>query len=251
MRRFLFLLVAVGLAPGALSAQRARLDRIGRAILGTDATEVGVFGGPSRTTATGAGPLEAGYRGVVGGFVSVPMVGRMRLRPELAVTGTRVGYTLTYQTPCAPPGPCPSAYQAEAVSVAWLEMPLLVEARFSGGSRRRVTPRLVAGPFVAIRIRCQIAAGEPLIGQVPSGVTEPTTTRGCERGGQGGESYHNGAAGFVVGASLALRGLGLGARWTRTLTPVAPFDGGFNSSRLVNAKLSTVAVLFEVATRLN
>lgn len=250
MRRIL-LLVLIGIAvPALFLAQRARLDRIRRAVVGEDAIEIGLIGGPNRTTATALDSIQAGYRASAGGYLSIPVMGRYRFRPEVLVTGTRVGYTLSYQTPCQPPGPCPPAYQAEAVSTTWLEVPLLVEARFPHAFGRHLTPRLQAGPFVGVRLQCSIAAGEALIGVVPNGVTDPQTNRECD-GSVGTESYHNGVAGFVLGGSVGFRGLGLGARWTRSLVPIAPSRGGLNSSRVAGGKLSTLSVTLEIGTRLN
>lgn len=236
----LFLLI-----PGLLAAQRGRYERERRAVIHGDYVEVGLVGGPNRNTVTGAGPVDPKYRGFGGMFITVPVTGDLRIRPEALLSGKNVGESFEFQPPCQPPGSCPPVQTHQTASFTWLEVPILGELRFPGALGRGSAPRLYGGPFLAVRLSCSLS--QPLGGGQPAGseVISP-----CDPPTAPGAGYNNGDAGFVVGGTLGLRGVGIGARWTRSLVPVAPDMAALASSRLVGAKHSTLALTLELTTRL-
>ena len=93
MRRVLLpTLVLLGFVLAPLAAQRRQFERIRHYFDGSDALEVGLVGGPNRNTVTGAGPVDPKIRGLLGGYLSVPLAGSFRLRPEVLVSGKLVGF---------------------------------------------------------------------------------------------------------------------------------------------------------------
>lgn len=245
---FLLALLGVTIVP-ALPAQRIRLDRLRRAVDRHYDVEIGFIGGPNRNTATGAGPIDAKFRGSFGGFLSVPVVGDLRIRPEIAVSGKQLGF----QTPLA--GGCTEGdcglNPAETASFTWLEVPLLFEARFHRTLRELGSPRLYAGPFVAVRLACSFAEPVPLSepAQQPGGNDTRLVTP-CASSSAGATRYNNGDAGFVVGGAIGLGPVGLGLRWIRSLVPIAPNQTTVDGRPLVGAKHSTLALTLEFGTRI-
>lgn len=246
-----FLLPAFALLtmlPSILPAQRARFDRIRRAFRGEDAVELGLVGGPNRTTFTGAGPIDAEIRGSIGGYLSVPIIGHLRLRPEALVTGRQIGITSLIQPPCLPPGGCPPVSELQTASFTWLEVPVMLEARFHRALAGWGTPRIYGGPFVAVRLSCSFAV--PVDPQPPQ-LDDTRFVRSCNDATGGATRYNNGDAGFVLGGAIATGGVGLGFRWTRSLVPVAPDQTVTDAGRLIGAKSSTLTLTLELGTRLN
>jgi len=243
-------LAGIAMLPTALPAQRRTLQRIHRFLDRDAAVEIGVIGGPNRSTVTGAGEVDPKIRGSLGGFLSVPVIGSIRLRPEVSVSGKQVGFTNTLIPPCLPTGdPCLPVTETEKASFTWLEAPLLIEARFPRAISRDLTPRLYAGPFIAVRLACSFSnpvATTP----IPEGSTGPELVRPCTSADGSATRYNNGDAGFVVGGTIAAGGIGIGLRWTRSLVPIAPDQSATDGSRLIGAKSSTLAVMLEFATRI-
>jgi outer membrane protein with beta-barrel domain len=238
------LALLAGGVPGTAVAQRwARpIRRIVDRYFGV---EVGLVGGVNRNTLTGAGPIDPRYRASGGVYASFPVADPFRFRAEVLVTGKQFGITQTFFPPCAVNVLCDPIVEQTIHSLTWLELPLLLEARFrhAFGS---VTPRVFGGPFVAVRIACSVITAAPLpVGQVGSANAKVVTP--CTEV-QPTVSYNNGDAGFVAGGGLALGGAGLSLRWTRSLVPVAP--SGSQSGALAGAKQSTLALLVEIGTRL-
>jgi len=244
--RTVFLVALLGLLiVPALPAQRIRLDRLRRAIDRHYDVEIGFIGGPNRNTATGAGPVDAKFRGSFGGFLSVPVVGDLRIRPEIAVSGKQVAFR-TPVTGCTE-GDC-GLNPAETASFTWLEVPLLLEARLHRTLRELGSPRLYAGPFVAVRLACSFAVPvEP--SQPPAGAFDTRLVTPCASPDAGGARYNNGDAGFVVGGAIGLGPVGLGLRWIRSLVPIAPDQATVDGRPFVGAKHSTLALTLEFGTR--
>jgi Outer membrane protein beta-barrel domain len=244
------LLAGLFLIPAGLQAQRRTLQRLHRFIDRDAAVEIGIIGGPNRNTVTGAGPVDAKIRGSLGGFLSVPVIGSIRLRPEVLVSGKQVGFTDSFIPPCLPPGTqCVPITATEKASFTWLEAPLLIEARFPRAISRDVTPRIYGGPFIAVRLACSFSnpvADVP----VPQGSSGPELVRPCSSADGSTTRYNNGDAGFVVGGTIAAGGVGIGVRWTRSLVPIAPDQSVAAGNRLIGAKNSTLAVTLEFATRI-
>ncbi len=236
-------LLAVILVPIELSAQRRFAGYVRRAF-DYRAVEVGVVGGPNRSSVTGAGPIDARFRGMLGAFASVRLGDGLRLRPELLVSGKQVATNTDFFPPCLPPGPCQPITETETTSITWLEAPLLLEYRFDQIAGR-LGPKLYAGPFMAIRIGCSLSTS-----RVPAPATAgDRLIRSCATENTGGTRFNNGDAGFVVGGGFGTGSVGIGFRWIRSLAEVAPFQST-GTSRLIGAKQSTLAVTLEFSTRL-
>lgn len=240
----LLAVTTVGLADPVVGQRR--LGSYVRRAFDYRAVEVGVIGGPNRTTVTGAGPIDPNIRGSLGAFVSVRLGEGFRLRPEVLVTGKRVGaepFSVLDQPgilrDCLPNAPCPQSIDFETVTLTWIEAPLLLEYRF-GGLGRAVSPRLYGGPFLALRVGCS----ESLVLLNPS----ERLVRSCGEQTALSPQYNNGDGGFVLGGAVARRGVAVGLRWTRSLAEVAPFQASV--SRLVGAKQSTLTATLEFSTRL-
>ncbi|MEZ4585629.1 MAG: hypothetical protein R2909_04410 [Gemmatimonadales bacterium] len=242
------LLAGLILFPATVDAQRRGSDRYRRYVRSSNAVELGLIGGPNRNTVTGAGPVDAKYRGSLGAFLSVPVMGSIRLRPEVAVSGKQVGFVEPFG-PCDP-GPCDPIGERQTASFTWLEAPLLVEARLDRALGGWGSPRIYGGPFVAVRLSCSFSTP---IGDTPDPVLEddtPRIVRPCNPTDGTSARYNNGDAGFVVGGTIAAGSVGVGIRWTRSLVPIAPDQSVLGGGRLIGAKHSTLAVTLEFATRL-
>ncbi len=233
-----FGLVAAALAPSPVEAQRT-MARMVRRAFDYNAVELGLIGGPNRTAVTGAGPIDARFRGMLGGFVSVRLGEGFRLRPEMLASNKAVASQAILVTPCLPPGPCPTFRQTETTSLTWLEAPILLEYGFN--HRGRAGLKVFAGPFVAIRVACSL-------GTATQG-SPAREVRSCAQLVDASTQFNNGDAGFVVGGGLTAGPLGIGLRWSRSLVPLAPFqpDG---TSRLVGAKQSTLSATVEISTKI-
>jgi hypothetical protein len=214
---------------GAVPASAQRWDRpIRRMIDHYYSVELGLIGGVNRNTLTNAGPIDSRYRGFGGAFVSVPLATRsFRVRPELLVSGKQ------FRQPAA-------GTDGTVQSFTWLELPVLFEARFRHALGRDLTPRLFAGPFVAVRLACSTISPA----SQPNGAK---LVQDCEDVPPGG-TFNNGDAGFVLGAGLGAGPVAIGFRWNRSLVPVAP--SGSAAGALAGAKQSTLALTLEVTTRL-
>ena len=247
MRRLLAVVIVLTALPSILPAQRGRLDRIRRAFHGEDAVEIGLIGGPNRTSATGIGSVDAEIRGEIGGFLSVPIIGRLRLRPEVMVSGKELGATEVFLPPCLPPGGCSPVTQTQEASFTWLQVPVLFETKFTRAIGGWGTPKLYAGPFVAIRLACSFSV--PI--EVTATSEETKLVQDCEDPATGAVRYNNGDAGFVLGGAIASGGIGIGFRWTRSLVPLAPDQSVTAPGRLIGAKSSTLTLTLELGTRLN
>jgi hypothetical protein len=230
------------LAPIEASAQRRFAGYVRRAF-DYRAVEVGVVGGPNRSSVTGAGPIDARFRGMLGGFASVRLGDGLRLRPEVIVSGKQVATSTSIFAPCLPPGPCAETVETETTSFTWLEAPLLLEYRFDQIAGR-FGPKLYAGPFMAIRIGCSLAVSQA----PPLEADGDRLVRSCATEHTGNTRFNNGDAGFVAGGGIGTGSVGLGFRWIRSLVEVAPFQPA-GTSRLIGAKQSTVAVTLEFSTR--
>jgi hypothetical protein len=209
--------------------------------------EVGLIGGVNRTAVTGAGPFDARYRFAGGGFMSLPITTGLRFRPEVQVSGKQVGREGSFTPPalpCFPGQACPPAVEDVVHSFTWLEVPMLLEARFRGAFGGWGTPRIYAGPFVGLRLACSVITE---LTNTASPESEPKLLQSCADA-EPGARYNNGDAGFVLGGGITAGSIGLGFRWTRSLVPVSPSDG--NASVLAGAKNSTLSLTLEIATRL-
>jgi hypothetical protein len=138
----------------------------------------------------------------------------------------------------------------ETTSLTWLEVPLLAQVTLPaiGG---HVLPRLIAGPYVAVRLACSVSSTSAFVYDLPAGV-EPqgpqvTVSQSCADATS--QPYGNGDAGYILGAGLAMRQFGLGVRWTRSLVATVPFSGGFGSSQLTGGKQSTLALTIDIALK--
>ena len=212
--------------------------------------ELGLIGSVNRNTVTGAGPVDPRFRGSIGGFMSLPLGTVFRLRPEVMVSGKYIAETDELNVPfdpfpCLPAVSCVPVLQETTRSLTWLEIPVLLEARFRRALGGWGTPKVYGGPFVAVRLSCNVS-----IKGVDENAPAPTSARlikSCDEF-QPNATYNNGDAGFVLGAGVSAGLVGVGFRWTRSLVPVAPF--GSSVGRLAGAKQSTLALTLELATRL-
>jgi len=245
MQRSIAVLVPllIAMTPSLLSAQR-HYDRIRRVFDRDSRVEIGLVGGPNRNTVTGAGPVDAEFRGSLGGYLSVPVAGSLRIRPEIGISGKQVGFTGS-GTQCGIDPVCPGG--SSVASFTWLEAPILLEMRFPRSIGRSATPRLYGGPFVAVRLACSISTPSGT-GQ-PEVLQDPRLVSNCNPSGDG-IRYNNGDAGFMLGGAVAVSGVGLGLRWTRSLVPIAEQNQGVVGNQLLGAKHSTLSLMLELGTRL-
>ena len=214
------------------------------------AVQVGLVGGLNRSTMTGVGPIEAEFAGQAGLFAQFQLARHVSFRPEMSVSWKRVGTTGGFPIPCDP-GPCPLAGSAlvvapdETTSLSWLEVPLLAQVSLPpiGGS---ITPRLIAGPYVAIRLSCSVSSTSNIFYDLPAERSEApvTLSRSCADATPSG--YGNGDAGYVLGAGIGTRRFGVGLRWTRSLVATVPFSS-FGTSPLMGGKQSTLAITLDMA----
>lgn len=242
----------LAILPALLDAQRGRVDRVRRALTFGDYVEAGLVGGPNRNTVTGAGPVDAKIRGFGGAFLTIPVAGDLRIRPEALLSGKNVGESFEIQPPCLPPGGCPPITQRRTAAFTWLEVPILAEVRFPGMFGRGSMPRLYGGPFLGVRLSCSFVepVGAPVAETGSGQAAGSEIVSPCDPPNGPGPRYNNGDAGFVLGGTLGVRGIGIGARWTRSLVPVAPDQVLLGSTRLIGAKHSTLALTLELTTRI-
>ena len=213
--------------------------------------QIGLVGGVNRSTMTGVGPVNAEFAGQAGLFAQFQVGSRFSFRPEMSVSWKRLG---TSSPPIyCDPGPCPLATQLnyipndQTTSLSWLEVPLLAEVSLPQiGSG--ITPRLIAGPYVAVRLSCSVSSTTNLIYDLPAGVEPPgpvvTYSQSCDDGT--GWSYGNGDAGYVLGAGIGTRRLGVGLRWTRSMVATVA-QVPFGNSSLAGGKQSTLAITLDLA----
>lgn len=241
-QRFLVLLaVALGCSV-PLEAQR-RIGRAVRRAFDYRAVEVGVVGGPNRSTMVGGGSFDARFKGLLGGFVSVRLAEGLRLRPEVLISGKDVAATDQVVPPCLPPGPCPALYLTETTRLTWLEAPLLIEYRFDDVLGSNLAPKVYAGPFLALRLGCSLSSPVSPTPNPDPGDTQ-RLVQGCDTAGRTASRFNNGDGGFVIGAGIGTGPVGLGFRWIRSLTKVG------QTNRFLGARQSTVALTLEFSTRL-
>ena len=233
-RTRLLVLVLALMVPDALPAQER-------------AVELGVVGGINRSTMTGIGPVDAELAGQAGLFAQFRVGSRFAFRPEMSVSWKRIGIGGS-PLPCDP-GPCPLADQVsyipnpQTTSLSWLEVPLL--AQFSlpriGSS---LTPRLIAGPYVAVRLSCSVSGTPSVIYDLPVEPQGPVAvSQSC---GEGTTSlYSNGDAGYVLGAGIGTKQLGVGLRWTRSMVATVPFSQ-LGNSPFMGGKQSTLAITVDL-----
>ena len=247
IRSFSIALVAtLSAVPAALPAQRWTRP-IRRFIDHYYGIEIGITGGPNWTTTADAGSsVDGRFRGSLGGFASFPVSDPLRIRAELLVTGTQMGLPQQAVPPCLPTVLCDPVEVRVIPSFTWLQLPLLLEARFHRALGGDVSPRLFAGPFVAVRLACSMI--QPILTSPPQPADPGKTVTPCASQAST-SSFNNGDAGFVAGAGLAIGGFGLNARWTRSLVPIAP--NGSAAGPLAGAKQSTLAVFVDIGTRLH
>ncbi|MBM4187625.1 MAG: PorT family protein [Gemmatimonadetes bacterium] len=238
MPRSAWLLAALVLALLDQAAAQRRLGSYVRRAFDYRAVEVGIIGGPNLTSISGTEATDSEIRGTLGGFASVSLGEGFRLRPEVLITGKRVGAAPLTVIDCLPTG-CPQDVARETVHLTWIEAPLLLEYRFRGPPGG-LSPRLYGGPFMALRIGCS----EALRLVNPS----ERLVRSCGEANTTGTRYNNGDGGFVLGAGLARRGVGVGVRWTRSVARVAPTPQP-TGNRLVGGRQSTLTATVEFSTR--
>ena len=216
--------------------------------------QVGLVGGVNRSTMTGVGPVDAEFAGQAGLYGQFQLSSRVTFRPEVSVTWKRLGTSneVFPPLPCDP-GPCPlirAGSQVVAInqttSLSWLEVPLLAQVALPQiGSG--ITPRLIAGPYVAVRLSCSVASSSNLIYDLPAGVEPPapvvTYSQSCD---QTAGSFANGDAGYVLGAGIGTRRFGVGLRWTRSMVATVP-SSAFGNSPLMGGKQSTLAITLDLA----
>ena len=232
--------VVLGLAlavPTCLSAQ----DRV---------VAVGLVGGVNRSTMTGVGPVNAEFAGQAGLYGQFQLGSRISFRPEVSVSWKRLGTGGT-AIPCDP-GPCPLASQVsyipndQTTSLSWLEVPLLAQVtlpQIGGG----ITPRLIAGPYVAIRLSCSVSSPISVYDMPATGSYAPiTVNQSCADATPSGVG--NGDAGYVLGAGIGTGRFGVGLRWTRSMVATVPFSS-FGNSPLMGGKQSTLAITLDMAIR--
>ena len=212
--------------------------------------QVGLVGGVNRSTMTGVGPVNAEFAGQAGLFAQFRLGSKVSFRPEMSVSWKRLG-TGGSPIPCDP-GPCPLATQLsyipndQTTSLSWLEVPLLAQVSLPRiGSD--ITPRLVAGPYVAVRLSCSVSSTTNFIYDLPGGIEPPgpvvTYSQGCAEAT--GSSHGNGDAGYVLGAGIGTRRFGVGLRWTRSMVATVP-HAPFGNSSLAGGKQSTLAITVDL-----
>jgi hypothetical protein len=228
------------LAPFTLAAQ-------------TRAAEFGLVGGVNRNTMTGVGPIDAQVAGQAGLFGQFVFGRHFSFRPEMSVTWKRLGKDLgSLPVRLCPQGiSCGGFALDQTTSLTWLEVPLLAQVSLPavGGS---VVPRLIAGPYVAVRLACSVSSTSfSFPYDLPAGIEPPgvqtTVSQSCADATS--QPYGNGDAGYVLGAGLAMRQFGIGVRWTRSLVATVPFNGEFGSSSLTGGKQSTLALTIDIGLR--
>jgi hypothetical protein len=210
--------------------------------------QVGLVGGLNRSTMTGVGPVNAEFAGQAGLFAQFQLGSHFSFRPEMSVSWKRLGTSnqLFPPIPLNNGDDSPDLLLNQTTSLSWLEVPLLAQValpQIGGG----ITPRLIAGPYVAIRLSCSVSSSANVYydspaGQQPSG-PGATYSQSCQDAT--GAAYGNGDAGYVLGAGIGTKRFGLGLRWTRSLVATVPFNQ-FSNSPLMGGKQSTLSITLDV-----
>jgi hypothetical protein len=145
-----------------------------------------------------------------------------------------------------------AAPSTDRATFSWLEVPLLAEWRPAGPTVLGVTPRVFAGPFVAVRlgaVSCVRTTRYPLPdGDIHDLMARAAFVSSCEGdyNRDGASPASTGDAGFILGGVVRRGTIGVGARWTRSLTDaVRPAFPG--TSQLEGARHSTLSLFIEVA----
>jgi len=238
----------LGLAVAALVTARAEAQQ--------REVEAGFFGGVNHNTMTGVGPVDARLAGQAGVYGQFRIGPHISFRPEASASWKRVGTSQVFQYPYPPcdPGPCPlmqsgdPAGVEETTSMTWLEFPLLAQVSLGTLGHGSITPRFIAGPYLAVRLSCSVSISSNVVYDRPAGVVPPgpLTTYSQSCGDATGQAYGNGDAGYVLGAGLGTRRLGVGIRWIRSLVATVPYSA-FGLSPLTGGKQSTLALTLDIA----
>jgi hypothetical protein len=211
----------------------------------------GLFGGLNRNAVTGVGPATARIGGQAGVFLSFPVGSHLGFRPEAGVSWKQIQATsggLCSQGERL----CLSAPETERATFTWIEVPLLADVRLPGSVVAGLTPHLLAGPFVGVRlgkVACTHIGPPAVPDQLPS--SPAPTMSSCDDAyeADGGSPASNGDAGFVLGGTLRRGSVGLGLRWTRSLVDAVRYSP-VGYSPLMGGRHSTVSLTVEAVTRL-
>jgi len=209
--------------------------------------QIGLVGGLNRSTMTGVGPVNAEFAGQAGLFAQFRLGSHVSFRPEMSVSWKRLGTSSDFFPPIPLGGTSQNVALDQTTSLSWLEVPLLAQVSLPQiGSG--ITPRLIAGPYVAIRLSCSVSSSTNIIYDLPGGVEPPgpvvTYSQACDDAT--GASYGNGDAGYVLGAGIGTRRFGIGLRWTRSLVATVGANQ-FSISPLMGGKQSTLAITVDLA----
>lgn len=210
--------------------------------------EVGFLGGPTWNTMTSVPSATRQGAGHLGAFASFHLGDGFAFRPEMNAARKQVSLSTVG-------GGCPICLSiapptTDQVTFSWLEVPLLAEWRPLAGTVAGFTPKLFGGPFVAVRMgRVSCLRTGP--GNQPEATSEPPpgydiSSCSSDYDQDGSEPASTGDAGFVLGGVVRRGTIGVGARWTRSLTDaVRPAFPG--ASHLEGARHSTLGLFIEVA----
>ncbi|HUG27675.1 MAG TPA: outer membrane beta-barrel protein [Gemmatimonadales bacterium] len=225
------------LAPFTAAAQQSEL-------------EVGFVGGPTWNTMTSVPSATRQGAGHLGAFASFHLGGGFAFRPEISAARKQVRLS-TFGGGCPAEVTCLSIAPptSDQVTFSWLEVPLLVEWRPLAGTVAGFTPKLFGGPFLAVRVgrvsclRTGPRSQPEATSELPPGYDISSCSGDYEQ--DGSEPASTGDAGFVLGGVVRRGTIGVGARWTRSLTdavrPSFP-----DASRLEGARHSTLSLFIEV-----
>jgi hypothetical protein len=213
------------------------------------AVEVGFLGGPTWNTMTRVPSATWQSAGHLGAFASFGLGGGVAFRPEVIAARKQVSLS-SFGAACPVEVLCLSiaAPSTDRATFTWLEVPLLAEWRPASRPVLGLTPRVFAGPFVAVRVGA-VSCVRTSPFAVPDGGVEPQefiTSCDGDYGRDSASPASTGDAGFILGGVLRRGALGVGARWTRSLTDaVRPALPG--ASHLEGARHSTLSLFIEVA----
>ena len=187
----------------------------------------GFVAGVNRTTLS-RNSVDGGTGGAFGLTTRWPLAGAVRLRVDGLVTRRVVRHDIggcPFFFPCTPDQVLPPG--TRSVRLTQFDVPVLLEARATRGA---VRPWVLGGPYGSARIGCSARDDH---GTVVASSSCADDLRGLH-------------AGFVVGGGIELGRVGVGVRWTRSLTSLSkpvPADG---SSLFGDAHLSTLSLVVEV-----
>lgn len=211
--------------------------------------EVGFLGGATWNTMTRVPSATRQGAGHFGGFASFALGGGFAFRPEVIVARKQVSLP-GFGGACPVEMLCLSiaAPTTDRATFSWLEVPLLAEWRLSDRPVFGLMPRFFAGPFVAVRLGA-VSCVRTSPFAVPDGGVQPLDfVSSCDDdyGRDGASPASTGDAGFVLGGVVRRGTIGVGARWTRSLTDAVrpPFPG---TSQLEGARHSALSLFIEVA----